>query len=766
MPRASDQSAQDDAWRRLLNARGVADVVLNTALGKRTDHGGALDTALLEQGVPEPVILSAMGELFQLPTVGDEVTQIDEAAMALFPERLADRHALLPVRAAGRKLFVASAREHDRALLDEISFMLSLYVKPVMTTELRFAHGMWLRYGTQPSDRVAGVLRQFVGEIPETRFEEIVLEELEPIADVEPVSIPVVEITVDDVVDEVDEARRSERVRWTVDDAIAEIALAPGRDGMIETLLRFAHRRLDTVIVFVARTTDKPGGVRFQAWDGIDPDKGRGAVRAIRIEDAGHHALTQVADTRAPYLGPLGDDDPIVKALGRAPRAATLVPVIIGDHLAGVVYGDCGKRSVPPASVAELHMVVPRFATALRNLIFRKRNADEKQLAAAVSSKLNSPQLDDQVEFVASSAGSFVASEAEAGEDLPIEVDASAFEALAAQQAPAFDPVELESITTLPPLSPAPAPSPGAGAREVLLTATWRAWRTHDDAAGDQAVARLHQSSRTDRATLASHGVRLMPALSRAFPGTPQVRLFAAGLSATNLIQDTAAISEVVELLMRLGPDLAAPIVTSELEHDDRAHRAVASCLMSAMRVPGALQRLAGRIFDPELRVAHLAVLALERYRDGSGFERLLETMRRTARFHREPFRQRRAIVALTELRDIQAMPHFIQLLGTEPREVAEEAHRSLVDLSKQDFGHLTRRWGAWLADHLEESRVKWLIDALGHRERRLRLAAQHELNALTQQNFGYHADAPLKARETALGHWRAWYEREGRFGA
>ena len=46
-------------------------------------------------------------------------------------------------------------------------------------------------------------------------------------------------------------ARRRQKVLWSVDDAIAELALCQTRDELLEVTLRFAYRRLHTASIFV-----------------------------------------------------------------------------------------------------------------------------------------------------------------------------------------------------------------------------------------------------------------------------------------------------------------------------------------------------------------------------------------------------------------------------------------------------------------------------------------------------------------------------------
>ena len=107
-------------------------------------------------------------------------------------------------------------------------------------------------------------------------------------------------------------------------------------------------------------------------------------------------------------------------------------------------------------------------------------------------------------------------------------------------------------------------------------------------------------------------------------------------------------------------------------------------------------------------------------------------------------------------------MDALVGLLGTRPETIAEEARQALVLLTCQDFRQSERRWRAWYADHGQEPRTRWLIDALHHKSAELRKLAQDELYKITGQSFGYDAEAPRRAREAAAKTWLDWWRVQG----
>jgi hypothetical protein len=305
----------------------------------------------------------------------------------------------------------------------------------------------------------------------------------------------------------------------------------------------------------------------------------------------------------------------------------------------------------------------------------------------------------------------------------------------------------------------APAPSPGAQARESLLAATWKDWLRHETDEADELVGRLQ--SRGDEArealsSLVAKGLDAMPSLARYFPGVLAVHPFGnmAGRPPVGEFSDACA------CLSKLGPDLAAPILLGELDHEDRLHRYTALWLLTQQRVPAALPRIAQRVFDPEEKIAHLALEVLDGYRDVPGWTQVIERVRDLCR-RGDDFQRRRAVFAAAELRDRDAFDSLVHLLGVRPKEVAEQARASLIEITLQDFGLSERRWRAWMADHESAPRTRWLIEALSHKDAELRERAQHELASTVGESHGFRFDAPRREREAAARIWLDWWDQQ-----
>jgi Type II secretion system (T2SS), protein E, N-terminal domain len=384
--------------------------------------GGRLDTALLELGLlDEATLTPLLARAYGAPTATrDAILKADRALAHVFPRRLSEKHDVVPLEVSGRRLSVAVAGKPDLSLLDEIGFMLSVYVKAIVVPEARLAWARARLYGSDVPARLGALLRQ-LGEhdvalkpneswTAKSAAEKAHKPErpAEPAAAAAPdasgwsvsrhVGLDRSAPSAPDVTHasggsvaaereakkarsaqpSAEERRRTERVQWTVDDAIAELALADERDAMLDVVLRFAYRRLTTAAIFIVHTSQRADGTRHSeliGWDLIDPLLTKNDIGTFALPATGEHALAQVVQMQSPFLGPLKDGDPLARLIGRKPRAAVLVPIHVGDKVAGVLYGDAGTRSIPPSTLAELHMVVPRLGKGLKNLILRKKKA-------------------------------------------------------------------------------------------------------------------------------------------------------------------------------------------------------------------------------------------------------------------------------------------------------------------------------------------------------------------------------------------------------
>ena len=135
-----------------------ADVV-ERALARQQDAGGALDTALLELGaIAEDALSGYLARAAELPPAPPAAwAAADPRARRVFPSRVAERHGLAPFALEGRELALVATYPVDLGLLDEISFMLSLHLTAHVGPEWRVRELIHRIYGSALPPRLGAL---------------------------------------------------------------------------------------------------------------------------------------------------------------------------------------------------------------------------------------------------------------------------------------------------------------------------------------------------------------------------------------------------------------------------------------------------------------------------------------------------------------------------------------------------------------------------------------------------------------------------------
>jgi hypothetical protein len=121
------------------------------------------------------------------------------------------------------------------------------------------------------------------------------------------------------------------------------------------------------------------------------------------------------------------------------------------------------------------------------------------------------------------------------------------------------------------------------------------------------------------------------------------------------------------------------------------------------------------------------------------------------------------AIEALGELAIPATIPALIALLSDPGQDIAEAVHRTLVQITCQDFGRDARRWFDWFDANAGRHRVEWVIDALMHESGELRRIAADALLPVVGNDLGYDPYESREERASAHVRYLLWWEREGR---
>ena len=595
--------------------------------------------------------------------------------------------------------------------------------------------------------------------------------------------------------------RRKEQLRWTVDDALAEIQLANDRNSLVEVVVRFAHRLLHTVAIFVP--IQKTGVRTFICWDIIHGEREMEEMEQIELLAEEAHSLQRACELGAPILGPLPPQDALRECLAYEPKHSVFIPVSIGSKVVCILYGDGGQHSIPPQILSELSLILPFFAKKLRHLFMKRKaellghnavqasdepsrdehiKAPQTAVKASNDEAVSSHQLppaavemeDEDSEESSSGAVSLqgqsieelvARSEDESGykenrESERAKTDEIALQLAAASEnssesgtsKPTGEPVSEERVTGA-------VQSPGVYASLDELRHTYESWKTYHDPEKDTQLLKGSLSSQDARRSLVefcAQGGEAMPALAHYFPG--QVARYPFGEIYTRT--EVEKYSDVLFCLCRLGADLAAPILIGEIENSDRVHRYSAVLALLEIHVPAALPLVFQAIFDQEVRISYLAIQVVSKHRDTPGYDGILSSLKQFIGGDNQ-FYKTRAMLASSQLCDKTSVPFLIEQLKDKSKETREVCLAALIELTKADFGYSVRKWNAWRATHGEKNRMEWLLDGLSHKSKRVRKSAQLELNERTGRYHSYQYDGSKSQRNRAVARWQEWWLQE-----
>jgi hypothetical protein len=225
----------------------------------------------------------------------------------------------------------------------------------------------------------------------------------------------------------------------------------------------------------------------------------------------------------------------------------------------------------------------------------------------------------------------------------------------------------------------------------------------------------------------------------------------------------------LLKVLARIGPS-AASMVAVRASDADPVVRAWTTRLLGELPSVDSAEAVALRFLDRDIEVRRAALaagrmLASKHPASESLSAALSDVLLDPAKTDEV---RHMAIEAIADLRESRAVPGLVRTLENASSDIKRSAHWALVVLTRADFGDDVEAWGKWWAEHSEQHRIEWLIEALTHAEQEIRRAAGDELKSTTKEYFGYYDDLSPRERERAQGRYRDWWNSKGksRFGA
>jgi hypothetical protein len=753
-------SAPDPLADLLAEEGLVSREALARAAARRAEAGGALDTALLEMGlVDERTVADALARASRLPAAPPSAfLDPDPRARRAFPSKVAERHGLVPFGLEGREILIAVVHPVDQALLDEVSFMLSLHVRPHVAPEWRVRALIERLYGTPMPERLRALAARLSGGAEaepappsgaegDLAFEPVANaampgrrgfgrgpEPAEPLAAALAQAVETSEATA--ILEEPPSPPPPARERrgapgWRLDDARRALGEARDRDRVVSAALRYARDFFESAALF-AVTRDAVWG-----HDALGPDddaRERCRALAVSVDDCG--MFRPALETRGPYLGP-PPADPVTRSVldgleRGTPRTVLVYPVTLRERVVCILLADNGDAPVSPRRLGDLLLLLSAMGGAFERVMRERKLRRGAAAQAPAPAAAPPPEAPPPPAPAAPPAGPAA---------IPEALEPWQVAEPARTEVPLPDEVEVDlgdyEIGPAPSALAAPGPPPSA-LEEV-------ADRLARSARGSAERGRLI-------AELAQAGEEAAAILAARLPGPVEVR--------SQALEEATPVSEQGPLLAALAAlgVAATRHLLPLLSDPDKARRRYAVLLLGQVGDAAALPALAEAAFDPDPRVASAARVALSAHRREPEIEPLRARLRRALS---EPVRAAAAARALARLGDVESVPLLVHLLeGGEP--AAAAAAEALARLTVQRLGPEPGPWMEWWARHRGEPRRRWLLAGLTHEDHVVRRLAAEELRAAGTPPFAYFPDAPVAERERAAQAWAAWLEAQG----
>jgi type IV pilus assembly protein PilB len=120
----------------LVGARLINEEQLQKAMLTQKKEGGRLGSILVKLGfIEENKLLAFLSQQYGIPSVDLSKLEIDPSVTKLIPAELVQKHRVIPIKRTGSTLNVAMVDPTDVFAIDDIKFMTSYDVAPVLASE-------------------------------------------------------------------------------------------------------------------------------------------------------------------------------------------------------------------------------------------------------------------------------------------------------------------------------------------------------------------------------------------------------------------------------------------------------------------------------------------------------------------------------------------------------------------------------------------------------------------------------------------------------
>jgi len=164
MNSGSAMVVRDKIAARLLEAQVINEAQIQQAKDHQKSEGGSLGLALMRIGaVDEKIYTEFLGQVYNLPVVDLDSADISLDCIELIPSDVATKFQVLPIARSGRTLTVAMANPSNIFAIDDIKFITSLDVQPVVSSEVAIKRAIDKFYA--PTDSLASIMEGIEDDI-------------------------------------------------------------------------------------------------------------------------------------------------------------------------------------------------------------------------------------------------------------------------------------------------------------------------------------------------------------------------------------------------------------------------------------------------------------------------------------------------------------------------------------------------------------------------------------------------------------------------
>lgn len=199
--------------------------------------------------------------------------------------------------------------------------------------------------------------------------------------------------------------------------------------------------------------------------------------------------------------------------------------------------------------------------------------------------------------------------------------------------------------------------------------------------------------------------------------------------------------------LAGLQPSIYAPLLLPLMRSDNDDTRYYATLIVARDGSDEFIPDIVERIFDRDDQTRSIALRFVESVRGSRPMNAQIPAIRLRLREGDEHSRSA-AISALMILRDELCIPALIELLG-QPN-LHDRAAAALTRIAFLPSDLDAAAWTKWHKTHGPDGRLAWLLDAMIHKDRRVRENASKELRMTPRLTVNYHPDLDRDALDSA----------------